>query len=124
MTFSRGTVMAQFARALFSAWLAAIVLVSAAVPAGAASPLDDYRAQGVIAERFDGLVEVRDGVTNADAARLVEEVNAKRMAIYKERAAKQDVPVSEVGKIYALEIADKAPDGTYFRKPDGSYIQK
>ncbi len=116
--------MAQFARAWTSALLAAIVVAFAALPAGAASPLDEFRAQGVIAERFDGLVEVRDGMTNAEATSLVEEVNAKRTAIYKERATAQNVPVSEVGKIYAQEIADKAPAGTYFRKADGSYIQK
>lgn len=124
MTFSRGTVMAQFARAWSSALLAAILVAFAALPAGAASPLDEFRAQGVIAERFDGLVELRGDAANADAARLVEEVNAKRKAIYEERAKSQNVPVSEVGKIYALEIADKAPAGTYFRKPDGSYLQK
>jgi len=116
--------MAQIARAWVSAVLAAFVVLFATLPAGAASPLDEFRAEGVIAERFDGQVEVRDGVTNADAAKLVSEVNAKRMKIYEERAAKQNVPVSEVGKIYALEIAEKAPAGTYFRKPDGSYVQK
>lgn len=114
--------MADIARAVTRALLAVVVLVLAALPA-AASSLDDYRAQGVIAERFDGLVEVR-GSAPPEAVRLVDEVNAKRKAIYQQRAESQNVPVVEVGKIYALEIAGKAPTGTYFRQPDGSFVRK
>jgi uncharacterized protein YdbL (DUF1318 family) len=113
--------MADLARTVVGAFLGAYLLF-AAVPAGAAS-LDEYRAQGVIAERFDGLVEVR-GQAPGEAARLVQEVNAKRLEIYRQRAAGQGVPVEEVGKIYALELAGQAPAGTYFRKPDGSYVRK
>jgi len=113
--------MAGVARVVFGAVLAALLLFSVAPPAGAAT-LDDYRAQGIIAERFDGLVEVREA--SPDAARLVEEINAKRLDIYRQRAASQGVPVEEVGKIYAQEIAGKAPAGTYFRRPDGSYVRK
>ncbi|WP_316977889.1 YdbL family protein [Shumkonia mesophila] len=105
--------------ALFSAW----VLVFAVPHAGAAS-LDEYRAQGIIAERYDGLVEVRANQASPDAERLVKEVNAKRLEIYRQRAQSQGVPAEEVGKIYAQEVAGKAPAGTYFRKPDGSYLRK
>ncbi|MBE0531370.1 MAG: YdbL family protein [Rhodospirillales bacterium] len=115
--------MAGAARLVLGALLSAWVLVVAVPQAGAAS-LDEYRAQGIIAERYDGLVEVRSGQTSADAERLVKEVNAKRLEIYRQRAASQNVPVEEVGKIYALEVAGKAPAGTYFRKPDGGYLRK
>ena len=113
--------MADVAKALLGAILATFVAV-AAPPAGAQS-LDAYRAEGVIAERWDGLVEVR-GSAPAEAARLVAEVNARRQALYRERAQSQNVPVEEVGKIYAQEVLGKAPPGTYFRKPDGSYVRK
>ena len=115
--------MAGMARLAVGALLAACVLFSAALPADAAT-LDEYRAEGVIAERFDGLVEVRSGQSSAEAAGMVAEINARRLAIYRERAASQGVPVEEVGKIYAMEIAGKAPAGTYFRNPDGSYARK
>jgi hypothetical protein len=112
------------ARLVFGALLAAFVLFSAAPYAGAASALDEYRAQGVIAERYDGLVELRVNQAPPDADRLVKEVNAKRLDIYRKRAQSQGVPVEEVGKIYALELAGTAPAGTYFRKPDGTYVRK
>jgi hypothetical protein len=115
--------MAGVAKVVLGALLAACVLFSAAAPAGAASTLDEYRAQGIIAERYDGLAEIR-GQASPDADRLVKEVNAKRLEIYRQRAASQHVPVEEVGKIYAAEIAGKAPAGTYFKKPDGSYARK
>jgi len=114
--------MADVAKFLVGVILTAFVLFSAP-PAGAAT-LDDYRAQGIIAERWDGLVEIRPGQSSPEAARLVEEVNARRLAIYRERAQGQSVPVEEVGKIYALEVAGKAPAGTYFRTPDGTYVRK
>lgn len=115
--------MAGLSRIAFGALLAAWILFSVAPPVGAASTLDEYRAQGVIAERYDGLVEVRNP-GSPDAERLVNEVNAKRLEIYRQRAASQHVPVEEVEKIYAAEIAGKAPTGTYFKKPDGSYARK
>lgn len=113
--------MAGVARTVIGALLAAFMLVSAVPPAGAAM-LDEYRAQGIIAERYDGLVEVREA--DSDAARMVEEINAKRLEIYRQRASSQGVPVEEVGKVYAQEIAGKAPAGTYFKQPDGRYIRK
>jgi hypothetical protein len=115
--------MAGAAKLVLGAILSAWVLVVAVPHAGAAS-LDEYRAQGIIAERYDGLVEVRANQASPDAERLVKEVNAKRLQIYRQRAASQSVPVEEVGKIYALEVAGKAPAGTYFRKPDGGYLRK
>jgi hypothetical protein len=116
--------MAGAGRLVLGAILSAWVLVLAVPPAGAASTLDEYRAQGIIAERHDGLVEVRSGQTSVDAERLAKEVNARRLEIYRQRAASQGVPLEEVGKIYAQEVAGKAPAGTYFRKPDGGYVRK
>ncbi len=112
------------AKLIFGAALAAIVLLFAGPEATAASKLDQYRAQGIIAERYDGLVEIRSGEAPADARSLVDEVNARRRDLYGKRAASQGVPVEEVGKVYASEILGKAPAGTYFRKPDGSYVRK
>ena len=101
----------------------ALALTLGAVPALAAD-LDGYRAQGVIAERFDGYVELKDGAGPPDAKAVVDQVNAKRADIYKQRAASQKVSVDDVAKIYAAEIFNDAPAGTYFKKADGSYVKK
>lgn len=109
--------------------LAALVVLIAALwaatgPAPAQQqPLDVYRASGVIAERFDGYVEIREAST-PDARALVDEVNAKRRALYTRRAEESNVPVEEVGKLFATKIVETAPPGTYFRRPGGEYVRK
>lgn len=91
--------------------------------AAAASKLDQYRADGVIAERYDGYVEVR-GSGPGDAASLVRQVNDERRAIYEKRAREQNVPVSAVGTLFAKKIVESAPRGTYFRLQNGQYQRK
>lgn len=103
------------------AGITALALTPADAQAGS---LDSYRAKGVIAERYDGLVEVRTGSAPAEARRIVERVNAKRREIYEKRADNQGVSVEAVGKVYAKQIWKDAPGGTYLKKPDGSYVQK
>ncbi len=99
-----------------------LIAVFGAVPAMAAD-LDALRASGVIAERYDGFVEIRES-GSAEARRVVEEVNAKRREIYKERAEAQDVPVDQVGRVYAKQILERVSEGVWFRTPDGEYVQK
>ena len=89
--------------------------------AGAAD-LDELRKSGAVGERFDGLTVVRDG--DAAVKKLVAEVNAKRSKIYAERAKAQGAPAAEVGKVYAKEIAEKAPPGSWFLGEDGKWLQK
>ena len=111
--------------AAYRSILVAITLLASALLASApvdARPIDDFRSQGVIAERFDGYVELRGD--DAAARQLVDEVNRKRRAIYEQRAREQGVSAEEVGKVYAPQVMGDAPSGTFFRQPDGSYIQK
>ncbi|MBK0398420.1 YdbL family protein [Limibaculum sp. M0105] len=104
--------------------VALIMLASETPDAWAQSKLDSYRANGAVAERFDGYVEVRDPGAPGDARALVNEVNAQRRALYEKRAKETNVPVAEVGKLFATKIVEQAPKGTYFRQPSGSYVRK
>ena len=105
--------------------LLAILAAGLALPGpAAAQSLDQFRSQGVIAERFDGFVEVRASDAPAAARQLVDKVNAERRKVYQDRAAEQGVSPEAVGKVYAEQILKNAPAGTYFKKPDGSYMQK
>jgi len=101
--------------------LACLLAVSAA---SAGDQLDVLRASGAVGERYDGYAVVRAKPTDPSMAALVESVNAKRRAIYEERAKKQGVPVQEVGKVYAQEIAPKTPSGTWLLGEDGKWTQK
>lgn len=107
-----------------AAFLALLALAALTAPPAAAASLDQYRAQGVIAERYDGLVEVRTSNAPAEARQLVDQVNQKRRQIYQSRASEQGVSAEQVGRVYATQIMEKAPPGTYFKKPDGSYVRK
>jgi uncharacterized protein YdbL (DUF1318 family) len=107
----------------------ALVVVFAALHAAPGSVradarLDAYRANGIIAERFDGYVEIRDSKAPSEARAVVKNVNAKRRALYKQRASESSVPVAEVGKVFANKIVNTAPPGTYFRQSGGGYVQK
>lgn len=98
-------------------------LLAAPGAALADADLDALRANGVVAERFDGFLEIR-GAGSAEARALVERVNAERREIYERRAEQVGAPVSEVGKIFAEKITETAPEGTFFRTPDGDYVRK
>jgi uncharacterized protein len=102
--------------------LLAFLIWSAA--ADAAPSLDDLRASGAVGERYDGYAVVRAQGADTTIRSLVDSVNAKRRGIYEERAKKQGAPPQEVGKVYALEIAAKAPPGTWFLGEDGKWVQK
>jgi len=109
--------------------LAALIIALAAMlsdpgTARADAQLDTLRASGAVAERFDGYVEVRDAGTAPNARAVVDDVNAKRRALYEKRAKESNVPVAEVGKLFATKLVETAPAGTYFRQPDGSYARK
>ena len=93
-----------------------------AVTVAGAADLDELRKKGVVGERFDGIAVVRGDDSAAKA--LVEAVNVKRSSIYAERAKAQNVPAVEVGKVYAKEIVEKAPAGTWFLGEDGKWLQK
>jgi uncharacterized protein YdbL (DUF1318 family) len=112
-------------RRAFATLLLSLVVLATVPRAGAAdADLDQLRKSGVVGERWDGLLVLRSASADADARALIESVNAKRSAIYRERAKSQSVPIAEVGKVYALEIAEKAPSGTWFLGEDGAWVQK
>lgn len=86
-------------------------------------PLDAPRAAGIVGERYDGYAVVR-GAASADVASLVNRVNADRRALYAQRAKSEGVPVEAIGKIYAKEIMQSAPAGTWFLGQDGNWARK
>ncbi|MCP4329295.1 MAG: YdbL family protein [Alphaproteobacteria bacterium] len=106
--------------------IAAVTLATGgfASSANAQASLDQYRADGILAEKYDGYVVVRAANAPGAAKSLANEVNQKRKAVYEKRAREQGVSVAEVGKIYAAEIFAKAPTNTYFQQPNGSFVQK
>ena len=95
---SNGTVPLRRAHWRLVAVLAAVLMVVSAAGAVAAQSLDALRASGTIAERFDGYVMVRGGSADASAKALVDEVNAKRRAIYEKRAKEEIARLKDAKK--------------------------
>jgi len=110
----------SFSRRAFAGLMTAAVLTLSLATPALADQLDDLRRSGAVGERFDGLLVARD----ASASGFVSQVNAQRSGIYQDRATKQGVSPADVGRVYAKQIFQKAPKGTYFQKEDGSWVQK
>ena len=112
-------------QAFLAILVAALILGSGAVMSPAnADPLDDFRNAGVIGERFDGYLEVRDPAAGADARALIREVNERRRAVYTKRASEQGVSPDAVGRVYAQRIVADVPRGVWIKREDGSWAQK
>ena len=91
------------------------------VAAGAQS-LTGLRASGAVGEGYDGFARVRQA--GGGARSVVDAVNAKRRAIYAERAKEQGTTADQVGRVYARQILGKAPAGTWFLKESGTWVRK
>jgi len=92
-----------------------------AKPAAAAS-LDQLRQQGVLAERYDGYVVVRQN--KGGAAQLAAQINAQRRKLYTQRAQQQRISVDQVGRVYARQIWSKAPRGTWMLDASNRWVRK
>ena len=100
----------------------ALALVALPYAAYAQEDLDQMRADGVLAESYTGFVVIRENANGAQA--VADRVNAERSTIYQQRAAEQGVTAEEIGQVYAGQIINKAPAGTWFQNQDGSWIQR
>lgn len=90
----------------------------------AAAPLEDAKAAGLIGERPDGYVAAVQPSPPPDIAALVQQVNSKRRAAYADIAAKEGVPLEQVGALTAEKIRAQAPPGAYFMTHGGGWAQK
>lgn len=100
--------------------LAAVLLPVAAT----ALSLSELRASGVVGERYDGYAVVRETPAPAGVRAFVDQVNAQRQSIYEERAAQQGVTPGQVGRVYARQIYQEVPAGTWFLDESGSWVRK
>lgn len=117
--------MSWMAKAFALVVVVVTVALTQPVTAPAQTLLDQYRKDGVIAERYDGYLELRGAGAPAGAVNLVRDVNEQRREIYEKRAKEENVPVEAVGKLFAKKLAEQgAPAGTYFKMPDGTYQRK
>jgi len=104
-----------------------LALIFAAVAFAAqatAGPLDDARVKGWLGERPDGYIGLVDANAPASAKSLMDDVNAKRRALYAERAAAASVRIADYQAIAAQEIFAKLPSGTFVMDASGAWARK
>jgi uncharacterized protein YdbL (DUF1318 family) len=104
-------------------WLATIGMPNLASAQPSARLLDAPRAAGTVGERYDGYAVAR-GPIPPEVAALVEQINAERRALYAQRAKSEGVPIDTIGKIYAGQIMNSAPAGTWFLSESGQWTRK
>jgi uncharacterized protein YdbL (DUF1318 family) len=98
--------------------------ITLGAPPATAQTLNQLRASGAVGEKFNGLAVARDAGASAQIRATVADVNKKRREIYAKRAAEQGVPADQVGRVYAKQIFEKAPKGTWFLGENGRWTQK
>jgi len=106
------------------AMLAAVNVFAPVASVNAADGLlDQARAAGIVGERFDGYAMIRDAGASSALRQLVNDVNARRKQVYENRAASEGIPVAQVGRVYAQEISESAPPGTWYLSESGAWAQ-
>lgn len=73
--------------------------------------LDEAKDQGLVGEKDTGYLGVV--VAQQDALRLVEDINAKRKAVYLELADKNGITLQQVEKLAAIKAYEKTHSGHY-----------
>lgn len=103
----------------FTMMTIAVFLLAVGVTAWAGS-LQDLRASGALGESASGYAVARDPSASAEVA----SINEKRKALYAEKASAQGVSIEQVGKVYAKEIFENVPAGTWLQNEQGQWLRK
>ena len=108
--------------------VAALSISSAALPsfadlAQSKAAVDAAKARGLVGEQGDGLLGV---VSGGDAATLaaVQEINAGRLAAYRDTAGKTGVTPEAAGEATARMLFERLPAGQYYKPLGGGWMKK
>jgi uncharacterized protein len=107
-------------------------IAAAALAAGAAQAqsqakalVDTAKAQGVVGEQADGLLGFVKAGGDAALKAAVDEINAGRLQLYREAAARNGVtPAAAGGSAFKTVIMAKLKPGEYYRPEGGGWTQK
>lgn len=104
----------------------AALAMSANAPAQAqAQQIESAKAAGVIGERIDGYLGiVNDGAADASLIRKVNEINAKRRAVYDELASDTNTTTAQVARVTGEKQIARAAPGEYYLDDSGAWVRK
>ena len=112
--------------------LAALVIAGTAIAlagqpeADAQVPqIESAKASGVVGERIDGYLGiVNDGAADASLIRKINEINAKRRAVYDELAADTNTTTAQVARLTGEKQIERAAPGQYYFDESGRWVRK
>lgn len=105
---------------------AALILAPAAAHAiDAKSAVDAAKAAGVVGEQADGFLGFVRPSSDPALKAAVEEINSGRAALYRQTAAKNNVPVEAAGAAaYTLVVQTLLKPGEYYKPANGGWVRK
>ena len=84
--------------------------------------LSDAKQQGLVGERVDGLLGVIE--TSREVKELVNDINAQRLAAYKQIAEKNAMTIEQVSVLAGQKAIKKTPKGEYIQNTAGQWVIK
>jgi uncharacterized protein YdbL (DUF1318 family) len=84
--------------------------------------LSDAKQQGMVGERVDGLLGAI--TTSREVKELVNDINAQRLAVYKQIAEKNAMTIDQVSVLAGEKAIKKTPKGQYIQNAAGQWVIK
>jgi len=84
--------------------------------------LSDAKQQGLVGERVDGLLGAIG--TSREVKDLVNDINAQRLAVYKQIAEKNAMTIEQVSVLAGQKAITKTPRGQYIQNTAGQWVIK
>lgn len=100
-----------------------VTLTAFSIGAAFAMDLAAAKSSGLVGEKPNGLIEATLPNPSPELSELIQTTNAGRLAVYKESASKQGIPLQEVQSIAAQKIYGLANSGD-FLFVNGKWVRK
>ncbi len=106
--------------------IAFAVAISVLVPLSpaAALSLDEAKAQGLVGEQPNGYIGAVPGQSNAAAAALVDQINAKRRAAYQSVADSNGTTLKSVEVLAGQKLIGRLQSGEWFQDQGGQWRRR
>ncbi len=102
---------------------ATLLALLISLPAHALS-LDNAKAKGLIGERSTGYLGIVTSAPSADVKQLVQQINAKRRALYQKKAGKAGVSLEIMELRTGERLQQMTPAGEYIQDANGRWVRK
>lgn len=102
---------------------AGLLALMLSFPAFAIS-LDDAKAKGLVGERSTGYLGTVGGSPSAEVNQLVKQINAKRRALYQQKADKTGVSLEVMELRTGERLQQMTPAGEYIQDANGRWTRK